>query len=100
MGLLSQGAAPADDVVEVVASKAGFRPKSLRARKGETLRLKLTTADVEHCFAVDVFRVEKRIAPGRATSLELIPDRAGSFRFYCCLEPESEGQRGQLVVAE
>lgn len=98
---LSGGAvlASAEDL-EVVASRGGVRPKLLNLRKGETTRLVLKTADVEHCFAVDALRVEKRVVPGKATILELTPDRAGSFPFYCCLEPEAEALRGKVVVSE
>jgi heme/copper-type cytochrome/quinol oxidase subunit 2 len=92
--------AAAQDAVEVVASREGFRPAAVEVRRGETVRLVLSTADVEHCFALDDFRLEKRLVPGRKTSVELTPDRAGSFPFYCCLEPGNERMRGRLVVAE
>jgi heme/copper-type cytochrome/quinol oxidase subunit 2 len=57
---------------------------------------------VEHCFAIDAFRVEKRVRPGRPTRLDIVPDRAGTFEFYCCLETgEAAGaERGELVVTE
>jgi heme/copper-type cytochrome/quinol oxidase subunit 2 len=90
----------AQDQLPVVASKAGFRPRVLNLRKGETVRLVLTTSDVEHCFAVDELRVEKRIVPGRATELDLTPDRAGSYRFYCCLEAGNEKLHGRLSIGE
>lgn len=95
------GAAGAlQDEQELVASRGGFRPRQLRLRKGETARLLLKTADEEHCFALDAWRVEKRIVPGKATSVELTPDRAGEFPFYCCLEPENKALQGKLVVVE
>lgn len=85
-----------------MASKDGFRPSRLELRKGETVRLRLTSADREHCFAVDAFRVEKRIVPGRVTTLDLTPDRTGSFPFYCCLESgrAAETERGTIVVTD
>jgi heme/copper-type cytochrome/quinol oxidase subunit 2 len=92
--------ASGQDAVEVVASRDGFRPSAVEVRRGETVRLVLSTADVEHCFALDDFRIEKRIVPGRKTSVELTPDRTGSFPFYCCLEPRQERMRGRLVVSE
>jgi heme/copper-type cytochrome/quinol oxidase subunit 2 len=106
VGVLTAGAEPATraaaggDQVELVVSREGFRPKTLNARKGETLRLVLRTSDVEHCFALDALRIEKRILPGRATNVDLTPDRVGSFPFHCCLEPGNEAQRGRLVVSE
>ena len=86
----------------MVASRRGFRPGTLNARKGETVRLLLKTSDDEHCFAVDAFRIEKRIQPGKTTPLDLTPDKAGTFTYYCCLESgeAAEGQRGHLVVTE
>lgn len=100
VGLAAAAAVTPSSEMEVVASKGGFRPRLLRLRKGESTRLVLSTADGEHCFAVDAFRIEKRIVPGRATALDLTPDRAGTFPFYCCLDPRSEPERGRLVVAE
>jgi heme/copper-type cytochrome/quinol oxidase subunit 2 len=85
---------------ELVVSSDGFRPKVVNVRKGDAVRLSITSADGEHCFALDALRIEKRIAPGKATVVELTPDRAGEFAFYCCLEPESKALRGKLVVAE
>jgi heme/copper-type cytochrome/quinol oxidase subunit 2 len=104
--VLTAGAEPATraaaggDQVELLVSREGFRPKTLNAHKGETLRLVLRTSDVEHCFALDALRIEKRILPGRATTVDLTPDRVGSFPFHCCLEPGNEALRGRLVVSE
>ncbi len=94
------GAASAQETIDVTVSKGGFKPDTLRLRKGETARINLKTTDEEHCFAVDALRVEKRIQPGRVTSLDLTPDKAGSFPIYCCLEPENASLRGRLLVAE
>jgi cytochrome c oxidase subunit 2 len=85
-----------------VASRSGFTPSRIDARKGETIHLRLTSRDQEHCFAVDAFRVEKRIVPSRTTTVDITPDRAGTFPYYCCLESgaAAEAERGRLVVAE
>jgi heme/copper-type cytochrome/quinol oxidase subunit 2 len=95
------GAAPAE-VQEVKVSREGFSPRVLSAHRGETLRLVVSSEDVEHCFAVDAFRVEKRVVPGRATAVELTPDRVGTYPFHCCLESgrAAEVERGRLVVTE
>jgi heme/copper-type cytochrome/quinol oxidase subunit 2 len=98
----SRLAFPEEQPIEIIASKEGFSPSTLRLKRGETVRLELTTADGEHCFAIDALRVEKRIVPGRPTRLELTPDRAGVFHYYCCLEPPDVAttQRGRLDVTE
>jgi heme/copper-type cytochrome/quinol oxidase subunit 2 len=102
---LAAGAGPAgaDPLpVEIKASHRGFRPAKVGLRKGEAVRIVLTTADGEHCFAVDALRIEKRIVPGRATSFDITPDRVGTFPYHCCLEsgPAAEVERGELTVSE
>ena len=94
------GAAPRESGLEIRASKRGFEPAVVNLRKGEPARLLLKADDEEHCFAVDEFRIEKRVVPGRPTTLDFTPDRAGTFTFYCCLEPDSKAMKGRLIVDE
>jgi plastocyanin len=88
--------------LEVKASKHGFEPAQITVRRGESVSIVLSSADDEHCFAIDALRIEKRIVPGRTTTLELTPDRTGVFPFYCCLESGAAAgvERGQLSVTE
>ena len=95
--------APAPDLtVAVVVSREGFQPREISVRKGETVRLAIKSADGEHCFALDDLRVEKRVLPGRTTTVDVTPDKAGSFPFHCCLETgaAADKQRGRLIVTE
>lgn len=90
------------ETVDLSVSSNGFQPKVVNVRKGESLRLQLSSAGGEHCFALDAWRIEKRIRPGQPTAVELVPDRAGTFPFYCCLESGAAAERehGRLVVTE
>jgi heme/copper-type cytochrome/quinol oxidase subunit 2 len=92
--------AAAEEPVEIVVSRAGFKPKVVNLRKGEPARLLLKSEDDEHCFALDALRIEKRILAGKTTTVDIVPDRAGSFPFYCCLEPENETLKGKLLISE
>jgi hypothetical protein len=89
-----------DDAVDVVIAKDGFRPSTLRVRRGDTLKLRVRSADEEHCFALDQLRIEKRVLPGATVLVEVTPDRAGTFRFHCCLEDADTGPHGDLVVSD
>jgi heme/copper-type cytochrome/quinol oxidase subunit 2 len=88
--------------VELVASSDGFRPKVVNVRKGDVIRLSVTSADGEHCFALDAWRIEKRVRAGQATIVDLAPEKAGTFPFYCCVETGTAAERehGRLVVTE
>ena len=92
--------AVAADRFDLQVSKGGFRPPRLDVRRGEPVRLNVTSADGEHCFALEAFRVEKRVVPGRTTVVDLTPDRTGTFPFYDCRVPEGEKRAGELVVSE
>ena len=74
----------------------------INVRKGQPVRLLLSSADGEHCFALDALRIEKRIVPGKATVLDLTLDRSGTFPFYCCLESgaAADGENGRLVIID
>jgi heme/copper-type cytochrome/quinol oxidase subunit 2 len=99
---LGAAAPAATDRIDLVVSKQGFRPGRIAVRKGEAVRLSLTSGDGEHCFALDAFRIEKRVVPGRPSVVDLTPDRAGTFPFYDCLASDSgdEARQGRLVVTE
>jgi hypothetical protein len=99
LGLLGLAAAPRDEVA-VTYSQGSVKPREIRGRRGDSLRLLLSSEDGEHCFAIDALRVEKRVVPGRTTTAEITLDRAGEFPYYCCLEPKNAAFRGRLLVAE
>ena len=95
-------AAGPDRTVAVVISRDGVTPREITVRKGETIRLSVKSGDGEHCFALDDLRIEKRVVPGKTTAVDVTPDKAGSFPFYCCLETgaAADKQRGHLIVTE
>lgn|GEM_PF-2986719 len=95
-------APPPDQPQDVVVSRSGFVPSVIQGRKGEAIHFRLTSRDQEHCFAIDAFRIEKRIVPGRTTAVDLTPEKAGTFPYYCCLETgaAAETERGRLVITE
>jgi heme/copper-type cytochrome/quinol oxidase subunit 2 len=92
--------AAADDRVPLVISREAFTPETIQARRGEMLRLRVSSADEEHCFALDDFRIEKRVRPGRPVTVEVTPDRTGTFVFHCCLETAEDAPRGRLIVSD
>jgi cytochrome c oxidase subunit II len=81
----------------VSLSSRGFEPATLNARRDEAMSLGLTSADGEHCFSLDAFRVEKRVLPGRTVAVRFTPDVTGRFPYRCCLH---DGESGTLVVSD
>jgi heme/copper-type cytochrome/quinol oxidase subunit 2 len=98
----SAAAPPAGPSLDVKVSRRGFNPSRIVLRRGETARLVLASVEGDHCFAVDALRIEKRVASGKPTRLELTPERTGTFPFHCCMEtgPQADQEKGELVVSE
>ncbi|MBI3362580.1 MAG: c-type cytochrome [Chloroflexi bacterium] len=76
-----------DSVIEIhgaLAEAGGWAPADLTATVGEPLRLRLTSDDVMHGFAVgqsDWPAVD--VAPGEVTETTITFNRPGKYVFYC-----------------
>ena len=97
--------------VAVVASmpeSGGWQPGHLSARVGQPLRLRLTSTDVVHSFAVGhSFAVDRQgappvdVEPGQVTELTLTFDEPGTYTFYCTrwCGPNHWRMRGTIAVS-
>ena len=88
-------------VIKVVARKFEFVPGVIRVRRGETVALHFTAPEVPMGFNLADFGLRTDIVPGQVATLELTPDKAGSFTFLCDVFCGSghEDMSGTLVVA-
>ncbi len=53
----------------------------IHVKQGETLTLRFTAPEVPMGFNLADFKLRADIMPGKVTSLELTPDKAGTFTF-------------------
>lgn len=77
-----------------------FTPDRIEVTQDDLVKITLHADDQAHSFAIDEYRIVKRIPAGGSTTFEFRADRPGTFRFYCGMT-SSEGHhrmRGQLVV--
>jgi len=96
------GEAPAIELRGRMPEDGGWLPSDLEAKVGTPLRLRLTSDDVMHSFAVGqtdwpVVQVE----PGKFTEVELVFDRPGKYVFYCTrwCGPNHWRMRGVIEVS-
>ena len=67
-----------------VSEKGGWEPRTIYARVGQPLKLRITSVDVTHGFLLPEFGIEAGlISPGEYVTVEFTPDHAGTFKFYC-----------------
>ena len=94
--------APAPEVkeFEMEARRFAFEPGTITVSKGDTVRLKITSSDVTHGFAIDEYDINEKLPSGQEVIVEFVADKAGTFDFYCSVYCGS-GHRemdGVLVV--
>jgi cytochrome c oxidase subunit II len=70
-------------VVAITARRFEFVPKEITLRKGETVKLQLTSEDVTHGFFVRPLGIDAEVEPGRTTEVVVTPAEAGRFRTIC-----------------
>lgn len=82
---LSPRVARADSprVIEISAKRFGFAPNQITLKKGETVRLRLTTEDVTHGFFMKKLKIDELIEPGKPVEVAVTPDTLGSFTTIC-----------------
>jgi mono/diheme cytochrome c family protein/plastocyanin len=67
-----------------MADSGGWSPDVLQAKVGEPLRLRLTSDDVMHGFAVGQMDMQDiDVEPGKVTNVTLTFDKPGTYTFYC-----------------
>lgn len=84
----------------VRAFQWGFDPEKITVKKGEKVRLLLSSTDVNHGLAFPEYGLDVKLSPGQTVPLEFTADKEGTFVGYCSV-PCGEGHLGmklKLVV--
>jgi cytochrome c oxidase subunit II len=70
-------------VVQITARRFEFVPNEITIKKGETVKIELTSSDVKHGFYIRGMKVDELIEPGKTTEVLLTPQTAGTFPTIC-----------------
>jgi len=74
---------PQERVIRIVARKFEYSPSEITLQKGVPVVLELTSEDVIMGFSAPDFKAGAEIVPGKVARVRLVPDRVGSFDFFC-----------------
>ena len=98
--LIAQDQAPNRPDFTLVAREYRFSPDRLEVTQDDLVRVTIRSEDVAYSFAIDEYRIVRRVPAGASTTFEFRADRAGSFRFYSNLtnDPGHRQMQGQLIV--
>ena len=87
-----------EGVMAMDAKDFSFQPNVIHAKVGEMVRLHIQSTG-QHTFTVDELGVNVRLSPVQITQVEFMPDRKGTFNFYCATPGHKEkGMLGTLRV--
>lgn len=84
----------------MTAKQWEFNPSTITVNNGDTVRLHITSIDINHGFALPSFGVSEQLTSGNTVNIEFVADSAGTFTFFCnvvCGAGHSN-MKGQLVV--
>ena len=90
------------DRILVTARQFEFEPKEIVVNRGDTVRLFITSDDVEHGFDIHGYEVNVNIYPGVPVEVEFVADKAGEFEFMCSVYCDQGhwNMKGKLLVQE
>ncbi|MDP2333337.1 MAG: cupredoxin domain-containing protein [Reyranella sp.] len=69
--------------VRISARKFEYHPPKVTVKRNQPVVLVLTSEDRIHGFKMPDFGLRTDIVPGQETRVPLMPDKAGSFTFFC-----------------
>ncbi|MBI4265770.1 MAG: cupredoxin domain-containing protein [Acidobacteria bacterium] len=98
--LPAQDQAPNRPEFTLIAKNFRFSPDRLEVTQDDLVKLTIRSEDVAYSFAIDEYRIVRRVPAGASTTFEFRADRPGTFRFYSNLtdDPGHRQMQGQLVV--
>jgi cytochrome c oxidase subunit 2 len=83
-GLASRGRA--DETprsIDIHAKRFEFVPSTLTLKKGETVRLRVTSDDVVHGLFLRDLKLDTDLEPGQTQELTVTPEKVGRFTAIC-----------------
>jgi heme/copper-type cytochrome/quinol oxidase subunit 2 len=84
----------------IVAKDHTFTPDKLDVTQDDLVKITLRSEDRPASFAIDAYRIIKRVAGNTSITFEFRADQAGTFPFYCNLtrDPGCKDMKGTLTV--
>jgi len=69
--------------IVITAKRFEFVPSSITLKKGETVKLMVTSEDVTHGFFLRPLKIDTDLTPGETQEITVTPQSAGTFTAIC-----------------
>ena len=88
--------------ITITAQQWNFQPATVTVKKGDNVKLLVTSKDVTHGFSLPEFNVNSKLTAGQTTEISFVADKVGTFEFECnviCGKGHGDMQ-GTFIVEE
>jgi cytochrome c oxidase subunit II len=82
-GVSATTAEDAARIIEIHAKRFSFSPAEVTLKKGETVKLVVTSEDVTHSLVISDLEVNAEATKDRPAEVTITPDKAGDFQGKC-----------------
>jgi heme/copper-type cytochrome/quinol oxidase subunit 2 len=84
----------------ITARDFKFTPDRVQVTQDDLVKLTIKSEDVAYGFAIEHYRISKRVPAGGSVTLEFRADGTGSYPFYSNMtsDPRHGQMKGQLIV--
>ena len=69
--------------IAITAKRFEFVPSTITLKKGETVKLFVTSEDVTHGFFLRPLKIDTDLIPGETQQITVTPQSAGTFTAMC-----------------
>lgn len=85
---------------QMTAKQFEFIPNTITVNKGDTVKLNITSIDVDHGFALSKFNIKENLSPGKTVTVQFQATENGEYTFFCSLFcGDGHGNmQGKLIV--
>jgi heme/copper-type cytochrome/quinol oxidase subunit 2 len=86
--------------ITIVAHESEFKPNRIEVARNDLVRITLKSEKLPRSFAVDAYRISKRVSGGGTITFEFHANQPGTFAFYCNLTSVQacRDMKGTLIV--
>jgi heme/copper-type cytochrome/quinol oxidase subunit 2 len=95
-----QEQAPNRREFSISARDYAFSPNRVEVMQDDLVKLTVESADHAYGFAIDQYKISRRVPAGGKTVIEFRADQVGTFDFYSSMTSDARHtkMRGELVV--
>lgn len=86
--------------IKLEAFRFGFSPDPLVVKKGDIVRLAISSSDVTHGVYIKEYNINITVKKGEDKKIEFLADKEGVFDILCSVYcgPGHSGMKGKLII--